>query len=98
MQRMIMMLGVMILALTAWILAVPESSATQNCIAWEQSMRNSAGADDHEGVGPPAIDRLTGDEPYGELLGDWAADNCMRLNHDRPAGRGEHGVHAPSPR
>jgi hypothetical protein len=32
-------------------------------------------------VGRPAIDRLAEDEPYGQLLGDWVADNCMRLNH-----------------
>ena len=58
-----------------------ESSATQNCLAWERSMRSSAGANDHAGVGRPVIDRLNGDEPYGRLLGDWTADNCMRLNH-----------------
>ncbi len=58
-----------------------QSSATQNCLAWERSMRSSAGADDHAGVGRPVIDRLNGDEPYGRLLGGWTADNCMRLNH-----------------
>ncbi len=58
-----------------------ESSATQNCLAWERSMRSSSGANDHAGVGRPAIDRLNGDEPFGQLLGDWTADNCMRLNH-----------------
>ncbi len=74
---------VMLLALAA----VPaftwtgQSSATQNCLAWERSMRSSAGASDHAGVGRPVIDRLAGDEPYGRLLGDWVADNCMRLNH-----------------
>ncbi|MEE9269715.1 MAG: Ca2+-dependent phosphoinositide-specific phospholipase C, partial [Candidatus Krumholzibacteria bacterium] len=44
-------------------------------------MRSSAGGSDHAGVGRPVIDRLNGDEPYGRLLGDWTADNCMRLNH-----------------
>ncbi len=74
---------VMLLALAA----VPaftwtgQSSATQNCLAWERSMRSSAGASDQAGVGRPAIDRLAGDEPYGRLLGGWTADNCMRLNH-----------------
>ncbi|MEE9208705.1 MAG: phosphatidylinositol-specific phospholipase C1-like protein [Gemmatimonadota bacterium] len=74
---------VMLLALVAipaftW---TGQSSAKQNCLAWERSMRSSAGANDHAGVGRPAIDRLAGDEPYGRLLGDWVADNCMRLNH-----------------
>jgi len=74
---------VMLLALAAipaftW---TGQSSATQNCLAWERSMRSSAGANDHAGVGRPAIDRLAGDEPYGRLLANWTADNCMRLNH-----------------
>jgi hypothetical protein len=72
---------VAVLALAAWILIAPEASATQNCLAWEQSTRNSAGGHDHAGVGRPVIDRLTGDEPYGQLVGDWVADNCLRLNH-----------------
>ncbi len=74
---------VMLLALVAipaftW---TGQSSATQNCLGWERSMRSSAGGSDHAGVGRPVIDRLTQDEPYGRLLGDWTADNCMRLNH-----------------
>jgi hypothetical protein len=70
-----------ILVLATWVLVVPESSATQNCLGWEQSTRSSAGGSDRAGVGRPVIDRLNGDEPYGRLLGDWKADNCMRLNH-----------------
>ncbi len=58
-----------------------ESSATQNCLAWERSMHSSAGSNDHAGVRRPVIDRLNGDEPYGRLLRDWTADNCLRLNH-----------------
>jgi hypothetical protein len=58
-----------------------DSSAEQNCLASERSMRNLAGGDDLAGVGRPVIDRLAEDEPYGEILGDWVADNCMRLNH-----------------
>ncbi len=80
MQRLLMVVGAAILVLTTWTLGVPGSSATQNCLAWERSMRSSAG-DDHAGVGRPVIDRLTEDEPYRQLLGDWLADNCMRLNH-----------------
>ncbi len=63
-----------------------ESSAEQICLAWEQSTRSSAGGEDHAGVGRPVIDRLTGDEPYGQLLNDWVADNCMRLNHVQVVG------------
>ncbi len=70
-----------ILVLATWVLVVPESSATQNCLGWERSMRSSAGRSDHAGVGRPVIDRLNGDERYGRLLGDWKADNCMRLNY-----------------
>jgi hypothetical protein len=81
MKRILILFGAAILALTAWIPAAPESSAAQNCLAWEQSTRSSAGGADHAGVGRPVIDRLTEDEPYGQLVGDWVADNCMRLNH-----------------
>ncbi len=63
-----------------------EISAEQNCVAWEQVMRSSAGGEDRAGVGRPVIDRLTGDEPYGHLVGDWVADNCMRLNHVQVVG------------
>ncbi len=78
---------VMFLVILLALAAVPaftwtgQSSATQNCLAWERSMRSSAGASDHAGVGRPAIDRLAEDEPFGQLVGDWVADNCMRLNH-----------------
>jgi hypothetical protein len=81
MKRILMLFGAVILALVAWIPAAPESSAKQNCLAWERSTRSSAGGEDHAGVGRPVIDRLAGDEPYGQLVGDWVADNCMRLNH-----------------
>jgi hypothetical protein len=50
--------------------------ADQNCLGWERSMR--AGGDSRGG---PAIDRLDGDRPYGQVLRDWVADNCMRLNY-----------------
>lgn len=81
MKRILMLFGAAILVLTVWILAAHESSAKQNCLAWEQSTRSSAGGADHAGVGRSVIDRLAGDEPYGRLVGDWVADNCMRLNH-----------------
>jgi hypothetical protein len=81
MKRILFVLAATILALTVGMLTTPESSATQNCLAWERSAANSAGPNDHVGVGRPAIDRLAADGPYGELLGDWVADNCMRLNH-----------------
>jgi hypothetical protein len=81
MKRILFVLGAAILALTVGMLTTPESSATQNCLAWERSAANSAGPSDHVGIGRPAIDRLAGDGPYGQLLGDWVADNCMRLNN-----------------
>src|SRR3990170_3952459 len=81
MKRILFVLAATILALTVLTLTASESSAKQNCLAWERSAANSAGPNDHVGIGRPAIDRLAGDEPYGQLLGDWVADNCMRLNH-----------------
>src|SRR3989337_1117529 len=81
MKRILFVLSAAILALAVGMLTTPESSATQNCLAWERSTQNSAGGSDGAGAGRPAIDRLAGDEPYGQLLGDWVADNCMRLNH-----------------
>src|SRR3990172_7441861 len=81
MKRILFVLVAAILALTVLTLTAPESSAKQNCLAWERSARHSEGSDDREGVGRPAIDRLAGDEHYGQLLRRWVADNCMRLNH-----------------
>ena len=81
MNRILILLGAVALALTMWTVTTPESSATQNCVAWDRSARSSAGGAGRAGVERPAIDRLAGDEPYGRLLGDWVADNCMRLNH-----------------
>ncbi len=81
MKRIMFVLGAAILALTVGMLTAPESSAKQNCLAWERSGATSAGRNDRVGIGRPAVDRLAADEPYGQLLGDWVADNCMRLNH-----------------
>jgi len=81
MKRILFVLSAAILALTVLTLTASESSAKQNCLAWERSAANSAGPDDPVVIGRPAIDRLAGEEPYGQLLGDWVADNCMRLNH-----------------
>src|SRR3990170_549599 len=89
MKRILFVLGAIILALTVGLLqTAPESSADQNCLAWERSGRHSEerddggeGRDDHDGVGRPAIDRLGGDEHYGQVLKRWKAGNCMRLNH-----------------
>ena len=55
-----------------------DTFADQNCLGWERDMRSAAGYDD---LGRPAIDRLAGDERYGQLLDEWKADNCMRLNY-----------------
>lgn len=55
-----------------------ETSADQNCLGWERDMRSAAGYDD---LGRPAIDRLAGDESFGQILNAWVADNCMRLNY-----------------
>lgn len=55
--------------------------ADQNCLAWERSLR--AGADAR---GRPAIDRLDGDRPFGQVLRDWVADDCMRLNYVQVVG------------
>src|SRR3990172_8108681 len=81
MKRILFIFAAAILALTVLTLTAPESSAKQNCLAWERSARHSDGRDDRAGVGRPAIDRLGGDEHYGRLLRRWVADNCMRLNH-----------------
>jgi len=81
MKRILFVLAATILALTVLTLTASESSAKQNCLAWERSARHSEGSDDREGVGRPAIDRLAGDEHYGQLLKRWKAGACMRLNH-----------------
>jgi hypothetical protein len=41
-------------------------------------MRSAAGYDD---LGRPAVDRLAGDQEFGQLLNEWKTDNCMRLNY-----------------
>ncbi len=81
MKRLLLLTVIAAFLAVLAITSTGQSSATQNCLAWERSMRSSAGANDHAGVGRPTIDRLAGDEPYGRLLGNWTADNCMRLNH-----------------
>lgn len=55
--------------------------ADQNCLGWERSLRAGANA-----RGRPAIDRLDGDRPYGQVLRDWVADDCMRLNYVQVVG------------
>ena len=81
MKKLLLLTAITAFLAVLAITSTEESSATQNCLAWERSMRSSAGASDQAGVGRPVIDRLAGDEPFGQLLGDWTADNCMRLNH-----------------
>src|SRR3990172_533349 len=78
MKRILFVLSAAILALMVLTVTAPESSATQNCLGWERDMRSAEGYDD---LGRPAIDRLAGDESYGQLLSAWKADNCMRLNN-----------------
>jgi len=55
--------------------------ADQNCLGWERALH--VGAD---GRSRPAVDRLDGERPYGQVLGDWVADNCMRLNYVQVVG------------
>ncbi len=55
--------------------------ADQNCLGWERALR--AGGD---GRSRPAVDRLDGERPYGQVLRDWVADNCMRLNYVQVVG------------
>ena len=57
-----------------------QSYVKRSCIAWDMFIRNRSGEHGRWGRGWPVIDRLAGDEPYGKLLRDWKADNCMRLN------------------
>lgn len=81
MKKLLLLTVIPALVAIAAFTGTGQSFAEQNCLAWEQSMRSSAGGVDQTGVGRPVIDRLAGDEPYGQLVGDWVADNCMRLNH-----------------
>lgn len=76
----------MLVALTFTAVAVgtdgaASTAADENCLAWERSLR--AGADAR---GRPAIDRLGEGRPYGQILRDWVADGCMRLNYVQVVG------------
>jgi hypothetical protein len=67
-----------VLATISVILVVSSPSAAygapeQNCLAWERATVGAAGR--------PVIDRLGDSSPYGQLLKNWLADNCMRLNY-----------------
>ncbi|MDH4277643.1 MAG: phosphatidylinositol-specific phospholipase C1-like protein [Acidimicrobiia bacterium] len=53
-------------------------AAAQNCLGWERQLRSAGG---FGARGRPAIDRLDDDRPFGQVLGDWVADDCMRLNY-----------------
>ncbi len=57
---------------------VSPAAADQNCLGWERELRSAAGFDD---LGRPTIDRLDGDRPFGQVLRDWVADDCLRLNY-----------------
>lgn len=80
MKRILMLAvaGLLAMAFASGAGSAAQSSPPQNCLAWERDMRSAAGYDD---LGRPAVDRLNGDQPYGKILGDWVADNCMRLNY-----------------
>ncbi len=70
--------GVILAALLAWAGGgVAPAAADQNCLGWERQLRAGSGVGDR---GRPAIDRLEGDRPFGRILRDWVADDCMRLN------------------
>lgn len=79
------MRGWLILIAMAVALAVtgqisPASAGSQNCVAWDREWFGDS-VDTR-----PAIDRLAPDEPYGQLLNAWKADNCLRLNHIQVVG------------
>jgi len=83
----ITLLAAAIVAVALLSLSAPESSAAVgNCLGWERDMRSTAA--DALGVeaGRPAIDRLTNDQPFGQILNDWVGDNCMRLNYVQEVG------------
>ncbi|MDH3300361.1 MAG: phosphatidylinositol-specific phospholipase C1-like protein [Acidimicrobiia bacterium] len=58
--------------------AASPAGADQNCLGWERELRSAAGFDD---LGRPTIDRLDGDRPFGQVLRDWVADDCLRVNY-----------------
>jgi hypothetical protein len=83
MSRLIRGALVAVLAATGVVAAqhATPTFADQNCLGWERALRAGAAA-----RGRPAIDRLDGDRPYGQVLRDWVADDCMRLNYVQVVG------------
>jgi hypothetical protein len=78
MNRWILVLS---LALSVLAFAAPStaSAGPNNCLAWDRQFFQPASD-------RPRIDRLAPDEPFGQLLKAWKADNCMRLNHIQVVG------------
>lgn len=62
------------------LLFVPSGRADQNCLGWDRAGAAPAG-DTAPAADRPAIDRVDGDQPYGDALHDWLNDGCLRLNH-----------------
>ncbi len=78
-RRLIVAAGVLIAAVLATVGASgAPAAADQNCLGWERQLRAGAGVGH---LGRPAIDRLDDDRPFGQVLRDWRADDCMRLNY-----------------
>ena len=57
-------------------------SEAQSCVAWEREAGGSGSAPH----GRPVIDRLLPGQPFGQLVSDWMADACMRLNYVQVVG------------
>ena len=80
---LVVLLAVVIFAV---VVARPgRSEAEENCAAWELSAHDASSAAG-ESAGRPVIDRIASEEPYGQLLVDWIADDCMRMNHVQVVG------------
>lgn len=61
-----------------------------NCLAWDRHQYDNT-------TGRPVIDRLAGEEPFGQLLKSWKADHCLRLNHVQVVGTHNSYHRKPSP-
>ncbi|MCH8814695.1 MAG: hypothetical protein IH957_06280 [Chloroflexi bacterium] len=58
--------------------AAPDTNpSTADCLGAERGIRNRNGGDREHGVfGPPQVDMVQAQQPYGQWLKTWKGENC----------------------
>lgn len=68
--------GLVLLIVFGTGLSSTQTASASDCLEWDIAQYH----------GRPTIDRLSSGESYGQLLRDWKADNCLRMNEVQALG------------